>query len=169
MISDATFDKFCTSFFFFFLFSNSFHFSLVAMMKEGRCSCEVLWLLLLISMYFTFFQLPQSLHSCKLSSPWLVHSVSIIETPQTTKSGRPGISANWSNALWGGGGDWTEGKLVWLLRKCDARRFFFFNFRTKKYRGHRGISTSTVSYQTCEMVMFTKFIFPLAYFMRDLQ
>ena len=134
-------------YFFFFSFSNSFHFSLVAMMKEGRCSCKVLWLLLLISMYFmefvirllvfadlvsfffffvTFFQLPQSSHSCKLSSPWLVHSASIIETPQTTKSGRPGISANWSNALWGeGGGGWTEGKLVWLLRKCDARRFFF--------------------------------------------
>ena len=117
-------------YFFFFSFSNSFHFSLVAMMKEGRCSCKVLWLLLLISMYFmefvirllvfadlvsfffffvTFFQLPQSSHSCKLSSPWLVHSASIIETPQTTKSGRPGISANWSNALWGEGG----GRLNW--------------------------------------------------------
>ena len=155
-MSDATFDKFCTSFFFFFFFSfsNSFHFSLVAMMKEGRCSCKVLWLLLLISMYFTefvirllvfadlvsfffffvtFFQLPQSSHSCKLSSPWLVHSASIIETPQTTKSGRPGISANWSNALWGEGVG-VELRASWFDYLENATRgvFFFLNFRTKK-------------------------------------
>ena len=150
-MSDATFDKFCTSFFL-FSFSNSFHFSLVAMMKEGRCSCKVLWLLLLISMYFmefvirllvfadlvsfffffvTFFQLPQSSHSCKLSSPWLVHSASIIETPQTTKSGRPGISANWSNALWGGGGGGGGGRALIqhscsFFTKIPHPVFFFF-------------------------------------------
>ena len=144
---------------FFFSFSNSFHFSLVAMMKEGRCSCEVLWLLLLISMYFmefvirllviadlvsfffffvTFFQLPQSLHSCKLSSPWLVHSASIIETPQTTKSGRPGISANWSNALWGGGGG-VERRASWFDYLENATRGVFFFFLILEPKNNGGI------------------------------
>ena len=127
-------------------------------MKEGRCSCDVLWLLLLISVYFMefvirllvfadlvsffffvkFFQLPQSLHSCKLSPPWLVHSASIIETPQTTKSGRPGISANWSNALWKGGGG-VELRASWFDYLENATRGVIFFFLILEPKNNGGI------------------------------
>lgn len=64
MMSDATIDKFWM---FFSFISNSFRFILVAMMKESRCSCEVLWLLLLFFMFlwsllFVWLVLLKSFH-----------------------------------------------------------------------------------------------------------